>query len=101
MLARERGVRIGQWKKRDGGRMREREEMGGYDQRTARRVINNRAAAPALCSRLPLSLASFLFLRFVSTAVSLLSSSLPPPFHGCEHRLRPLTGRAKRRLTAL
>lgn len=75
--ARVRGVRIGQQNgKRDSdwsGCERARGDPGGYDRRTARRVINNPAAAPALFPSL--AFASFLFLRFVSTALSPSTSS--------------------------
>lgn len=81
--ARERGVRIGQWKEREreaSGRMREREETGGYDRRTARRVINNRAAAPALFPSLALALALARLLPLSSLRVyRCLPPRSPPP----------------------
>jgi len=94
--ARVRGVRIGQQNgKRDSdwsGCERARGDPGGYDRRTARRVINNPAAAPALFPSL--AFASFLFLRFVSTALSPSTSShssfpmVPRVRASLEHRLQ-------------
>lgn len=56
------------------------EETGGYDRRTARRVINNRAAAPARSPRPlppPLSRSLSLFFLCLLPARSLVFPSLP------------------------
>lgn len=58
--------------------MREREETGGYDRRTARRVINNRAAAPALFPSLALALAHLLPLSSLRVYRCLPPRSPPP-----------------------